>query len=108
MSKCLNGPPIRAVFDWSAGLKCSSPWPKAEHISLTRWGRSIGIGRFVHQKAVLLHFFVERGAIDVEHPRGLLAVPVEGLERLDDGAFFGLLDCFLERPDAQRQVRPGG
>ena len=77
-------------------------------MSATPARRSVDPDRLVDQQAVLLHLLVERGAVDVEDPGGLLAVPVEGLEGLDDDPLLGLLEGFLERADARRQVGPGG
>src|SRR5262245_38588341 len=53
----------------------------------------------VDVKPISPHFFVERGAVDVERPGGLLAVPVEGPERLDDDPLLGTLQGFPEGAD---------
>ena len=82
-------------------------WPKVagNRPSAAAW--SIGPDRLIDQEVILLHFLVERGAVDVEHPRRLLAVPVEGLKGLDDDPFLRFFQGFLQGPDAHLEVRPG-
>ena len=68
---------------------------------------SVNSHRLINQEVVLLHFFVQCRAIDVQHAGRFLTVPVEGLKGLDDDAFLGFLEGFLQRPDAHFQVRSG-
>src|SRR5262245_25809142 len=73
--------------------------------------RSIHSKYIIYYNTVVLHFFVERGAVDVERPGGLLAVPVEGPERLDDDPLLGLLQGFPQGVDPHAEVgqrRAGG
>ena len=66
---------------------------------------SIGPGGFIDQEVVLLHLLVERGPVDVEHPRRLLAVPVKSLKCLDDDPFFWFFQGFLQGPDSHFEMR---
>lgn len=50
----------------------------------------------VEDEAVFLHLLVEGCAVDIEHSRGFLTIPVERTERLEDEPFLRLLECFLQ------------
>ena len=64
-------------------------------------------GRLVNEQIVLLHFLVQRGAVDVQHPGRLLPVPVKGLKGLDDDPFLWFFQGFLQGPNPHLKVRPG-
>src|SRR4051794_13943541 len=68
------------------------------------WARSVDPDRPVHQESVLLHLLVQGRAVDVEHPGGLLAIPVQGLKGLDDDPLLGLLERLLEGANVHRHV----
>ena len=69
---------------------------------------SIHPDRLIDEQPVLLHLLVERRAVDVEDAGGFLAVPVQGLKRLDDDPLFGFLERFLQGRMFIGSARPRG
>ena len=97
-------------------LEDSVSWDEPPAASLALSTRntapSIYPHRLVDQDPIFLHLLVERGAMNIQDLGGLLAIPVEGLERPDDEALLRLRQGLLEGPDAHRQMgnsatRPG-